>query len=446
MTRGSLATRTTLAFTGTALLLLAVFGAASWLLVRTRGLQGIDETLRARAQAAATLCEWDDEFETDLSETLAAELGCGPEGGLAIYVAPGPEPLFRAGTSIGSSYETLTATAANRTSRDGCWRIRAALHPFPEQAESHDVPRDLALRIVTWQSLARLDADLASLAWTLTLSGIGCGLLAFGLASFLSRRVVGPLAALGRAAPQVASGTLDQLPRTGHDDEIDTLAGLLESAFAEQRAALQRQARFTADAAHELNNPIASIRTAAEVAGHASRSAEEREAFLADIQATAERMGATVRALLELARLDGSATALQRQPCSLAELLDELAPDVPRTGEADIVTRGDRRLLAVLLRNLLDNARRHARTRVEVELLRDAEGHAICRIADDGPGPGVDDPQQLFERFRRAAPAAGGSGLGLAIVAEIARVHGGSVRFLEVAAGTTVEVRLPAAA
>jgi signal transduction histidine kinase len=89
-----------------------------------------------------------------------------------------------------------------------------------------------------------------------------------------------------------------------------------------------------------------------------------------------------------------------------------------------VVVRGDPRLLRRLIRNLLENARRHGRPPVEVTVRRDT-GLAVLEVRDHGPGVREDAREQVFTPFFRLAPDTAGAGLGLALVRRIARVHGG---------------------
>ncbi|MBK8978514.1 MAG: hypothetical protein IPM29_21665 [Planctomycetes bacterium] len=444
----SLTARTALWFVGVAALLLAVFSVASWIAVRTAMLESLDEQLAARAQAIIALCEWDrGQVECEATPEIAARLGAGPDAGIALWTLPDREPLLVEGAPVAAA--AIPAQPPLRTQLDsvGDWRVRAAFAAIANHRDDPPAPPDAGVLVVTTASLAPVRARLRELGLTLAIEGIACLLLAIGLGAFVSRRVVDPLRALGAAARRVADGREAAVPRRGTGDEIDRLADVLDVAFASQRAALERQARFTADAAHELRNPIASIRTSAEVAQRAERTPAERAGFLDDIARTAARMGATVEALLELARLDAGAQPLRTEDCDLSGLARELAASIGDgidvRGEP-VHVRGDRRLLGILIGNLLHNAVRFRVSRVAVDVRRDPDGTAELTVTDDGPGARVADPQALFERFRRREPSPAGAGLGLAIVAEIAHAHGGDARFLDVAQGAAVRVRLPA--
>ena len=103
-----------------------------------------------------------------------------------------------------------------------------------------------------------------------------------------------------------------------------------------------------------------------------------------------------------------------------------------------MTVRGDPRLLRQLVRNLLENARRHGKPPVSVRLAR-AAGEAVLRVSDAGPGVPVAERERVFEPFYRRSSSSDGAGLGLSLVRQIARQHGGDAR-----CGDAFEVRIPA--
>lgn len=212
----------------------------------------------------------------------------------------------------------------------------------------------------------------------------------------------------------------------------------------------QRQRTFVADAAHELQSPLASYRTQLEVAQRQDDPAGWR-AVVSDLLAETDRMERLVRDLLFLARQDSSASAMSLVDLDdvvleeVARVRPTTAVDVDVTGVSAAPVRGNRDDLARLVRNLLANAVRHASARVQVACRQDATGSLLV-VEDDGPGvdPGLRDA--VFERFRRGDPARGhaaGTGLGLSIVRAVADRHGGTVRVADGGGGARFEVRLP---
>ncbi|MET9687899.1 ATP-binding protein [Streptomyces sp. NPDC006514] len=225
-----------------------------------------------------------------------------------------------------------------------------------------------------------------------------------------------------------------------------------------------RQRQFTADASHELRNPLAAVRSRLEVALAMDRP--DRQSVAAALAET-ERLQAIAADLLLLARLDGGpASAPRSEPVDLALLAAEDA--ARRTGarggprgrsrggpqvalrldaQAPVPASGDPARLERALANLVDNALRYARAEVVVRAAAH-DGWAVLEVTDDGPGIPEADRDRVFERFVRLdadrGRASGGTGLGLAIAREIARAHGGDVRALPApAGGARLVLRIP---
>jgi signal transduction histidine kinase len=209
--------------------------------------------------------------------------------------------------------------------------------------------------------------------------------------------------------------------------------------------------RFAADASHELRSPLASLRTGLEVA----LSDAEGSSWVAaatDALDTTSAMERLVQDLLFLARTDDPTAPRVVRSFDLDDVvLEEVARAGPRTpvdtssvSAAEVIGRRDD--IARVVRNLLDNALRHARSMVAVEVHGDEHG-ARLTVRDDGDGIAMEERDRIFERFTRLDDArsrhGGGAGLGLAIVREIVDAHGGSVRVEDAAPGARFVVDLP---
>lgn len=209
----------------------------------------------------------------------------------------------------------------------------------------------------------------------------------------------------------------------------------LEAALDAAREAERRSRGFLADAAHQLRTPVAGVRAASEALLRSPAPAQQ-DRLLTNLAREAARTGHLLDALLRVARLDrGDQPA--RHPTDLVVLVTEeverqqaLAPSLGLhvSAAGELVVAIDPTALREALANLLDNARRHARSRVEVTLAPVGRAGAVIRVVDDGPGlePGTEDA--VFDRFV-SLDDRGGFGLGLAIARGVARTHGGDVEW-----------------
>ncbi|MBI4989930.1 MAG: sensor histidine kinase N-terminal domain-containing protein [Rhodocyclales bacterium] len=268
------------------------------------------------------------------------------------------------------------------------------------------------------------------------------------------------LAPLGGVAREVARRAPDNLAHLdeGHAPrEISPLIAALNALFDRLRTSLEQERRFTADAAHELRTPLAAVKTQAQVALGA-RSDEERGRALANVVSGADRASRLVEQLLVLARLDPQTALPPGQTVDLHALAQqgvaEIAPAAAAKGvEVGLApgdaapVAGDAVLLAVLLRNLLDNAVRYTPSGGEVEVsLRRTPNAVSLAVVDNGPGIPEAERGKVFERFHRILGSGEeGSGLGLSIARRIAELHQARV-ILDSGAGRrglSVEVRFP---
>ncbi|MEA2666736.1 MAG: hypothetical protein QOI11_3680 [Candidatus Eremiobacteraeota bacterium] len=199
-------------------------------------------------------------------------------------------------------------------------------------------------------------------------------------------------------------------------------------------AARAREARFVADAAHELRTPLAAIATIAQAAPPSADTAA--------IARIALSASALVSDLLTLVR--GEAVAARvREPVGLAGVLRAAVAELTGTERAanggprvdldagpEVYVLGEERRLRQLVGNLLDNARRHARSAVRLRVFAEGD-QAVVEVEDDGPGVDPADRERVFERFFSSRPHGEGSGLGLAIARWVARSHGGDITLAE---------------
>lgn len=236
-----------------------------------------------------------------------------------------------------------------------------------------------------------------------------------------------------RAADDETPLSADRLPK-----EIQPLVLALNALFGRIAAMMQRERRFTADAAHELRSPLAALQVQSEVIQLADDDDAMREHALIQLQSGIQRATRLIDQLLTLSRAEAEDARLAFQPVELYPLLQEALDKQKATAhEAGITLLLDDRarpeleghalLLAVLIRNLLDNAIRYTPAGSEVHVTLDSR---ILRVEDNGTGLGEAEMQRLGERFwRPSGQEKSGSGLGLSIVRHVAQLHNMQLSF-----------------
>lgn len=448
---------------GTSAALLAVLGAAAWLSFAGSE-EEAQELFDARLATSARVLEALVARQVEKA-TLSAPIVIALPGPLesASHDTPGP---------LGHYYETKIAFQV----RDAAGRLLARSASAPEapfaplaggfatRALAGEDWRVFTLRSGdAWVQVAEKDDVRGELAEKLAfaaaaplLAGIVLLLLALGL---LIRYGLAPLSALARqvAARRPGSGAPFELARA--PAEIAPLIEALNGLLGRVRDALERERRFTADAAHELRTPLAALKVHAQNAARAT-SAAEREASLAHMLQGLERTVLLAEQMLAYSRAAAPGDVARRERVPLPELAREAAQAVqPRAQErrctlelaleADAAVDGERQKLLSLVTNLLDNAVRYGPEggRVRLALRREA-GAAVLAVSDEGPGIPPELRERVFESYYRMPGAPGaGSGLGLAIAREVAEAHGARIAIEGGAGGrgTRVVVRFEAA-
>ncbi|GAA0385311.1 two-component sensor histidine kinase [Acrocarpospora corrugata] len=342
--------------------------------------------------------------------------------------------------------------------------------------------RDSQSRVVA-VSMGDIESTVSRLT-TIVAGAGGAVLVALGLACYwLVRRSLRPLGEVERTAAAIARGDLSQrVPMRHRRTEMGRLGrainGMLtqiEAAFQDREASEaaanrsayeakrseERMRRFVADASHELRTPLTSIRGFAELYRQelTRTPADDLAGLIRRIEDEAARMGLLVDDLLLLARLDQQ-RPFEREPVDILSLaagavLDAqlLAPDreieLLRLDDSDtpVTVAGDEARLRQVIGNLVGNALRHtpAGTAFHVAVGITPDATASIEVADEGPG--LRDPDRVFERFYRGDPSrtrnSGGTGLGLSIAAALVHAHGGTITAENTTPGALFRIQLP---
>jgi signal transduction histidine kinase len=311
-------------------------------------------------------------------------------------------------------------------------------------------------RVIVAASLRQADAAVRATAFVLA-EGLPVVLAVTALVTWAGVGwALRPIERIRRGVAGIGGGDATaRVPVPDTDDEVHRLAVTMNSLLGRMQDATRRQQRFTADASHELRSPLANMGAILEAAA-AARDPRLWQETGEELLREHARMTDLVVDLLLLANVDGAVPARDGD-VDLEDLVHAEGQRLERLEAAAVTVRplptlrvrGDAQRLARAIRNVGDNAVRHAAGAVILSLSRDGQ-EAVVRIADDGPGIAPSDRERIFDRFTRLDDArardTGGSGLGLAISREIAQAHGGTLRVADAGPpGAIFELRLPLA-
>lgn len=266
------------------------------------------------------------------------------------------------------------------------------------------------------------------------------------LGTLVANRAVRPLGDAAQAAKAIAAGRLDTRLEPSDDPDLRVLANAFNDMVAALQARVERDARFASDVSHELRSPLMTLAASVEVM-HSRRDEipERAQSALDLLVADVTRFQGLVEDLLEISRFDAGAIRLNVDELRVAEFVRQAVAvsSMPTTrvvvsDRAErVVILGDRRRLARVMANLIDNARLHGGGDATITVSEpDGEGeplaHVWIAVEDHGPGIPPEERSLVFERFARGAVAgrrssSDGAGLGLSLVEEHARIHGGRV-------------------
>ncbi|SCM76339.1 Integral membrane sensor signal transduction histidine kinase (fragment) [uncultured Pleomorphomonas sp.] len=279
-----------------------------------------------------------------------------------------------------------------------------------------------------------------------------CVLAATSAIGFVFHRtIIGPMQALIARTTAIAGGDRASLKPLDHHGTAEFAR--LSQSFLDMAASLAARsdyvATFAAHVSHELKSPLTAISGAAELladdASEPAMTPAQRADFLAAIRANADRLGALVSRLRDLARAETMPTA---GACRLTEAIELLRDDKPKvaieaTGELDRSVAMSAETLALVLGHLVDNAARAGAGRVAISAASAAGRRAIV-VADDGPGISPANRARIFDPFFTTRRADGGTGMGLSIARAMVTAHRGSLDLVDSGKGAAFRIDLPA--
>jgi two-component system sensor histidine kinase QseC len=229
----------------------------------------------------------------------------------------------------------------------------------------------------------------------------------------------------------------------------------LNEQLGRQEDALERERRFSADVAHELRTPLASIMLNLESAMVADNAADMHDSLQGAHQ-SATKLARRVEQLLALAKIEAGAASSEPSMIDLVDVtshvIDELAPVIAGSGvslgfepcDGPVLIRGYDAAVTALLRNLLENALRHVPRGGMIQIVIEQSAHeTTLEVIDNGPGIPPERRHAVFTRFHRESSTRGdGYGLGLSIVQRATDLHAGSIQLLDSPFGSGLRVRV----
>ncbi|WP_084039242.1 cell wall metabolism sensor histidine kinase WalK [Demequina sp. NBRC 110053] len=239
----------------------------------------------------------------------------------------------------------------------------------------------------------------------------------------------------------------------------DELALAVANDNTEQRAAEATRREFAVNVSHELKTPVGALSLLAETIEDNAQDTAMVEKFAGKIRKETRRLSKLIQEIIEISRLQGGESVMDYDLVPLDGVIDEVLESVRIAAEGRRITlvrevtaspavMGDRDLLVMAMRNLVDNAINYSEPAGRVTVSLAAEGD-VARVAviDQGLGIAEEDQERIFERFYRTDPArsrdTGGTGLGLSIVKHVVAQHSGTVHlWSQPSVGSTFTIRL----
>lgn len=419
-----------------------LWGATSlWMLmdVRTQFRDALDERLAASANMVAGLVAQLPDSQGNIPAMPQSILDVAARDGVACEIRQirGGILARTAGTPKGLS--AVAIGYSTRTIDGQQWRSYTLEHQGKRvtTADRVDKRRELLRNIVFATVVPFVVAILGSLL-----------VLWLGITKGLA-----PLEAIRQALAERKPDALHPLPSTRVPAELEPLVRTINLLLGRTQSAMERERRFTGDAAHELRTPLTAVKTHIQVA-RMTASGDDTVAALGNAEAGVQRLQHTLEQLLTLARVEGpfpfehtdTATVAEIMATALAELDTQGRVKVDQAPGFDPAhVAASRILAATALRNVIENALRYSQAPVTVTVDVD-DDQVIFSVMDEGKGLTETEREDAIRRFWRRGQGQG-SGLGLSIVDAIVKRYGGAFTLESVPdRGTTARIRFPRSA
>lgn len=420
---------------------------------------GIDRTLASRATQLAAVLKSSGDKNAFKSASEASLMGVVPAEAVSQLLSDKGEVLQHSGPEI-SADPIVDGAVLSQVAASGKAQIET-VHPSGKKFRLLIAP--LANRdrfLVVGQATESSDLALERIILVMVLSAPLAIIAAALVGWFVARQALRPLSRMITTASNISINHLDErIPVPDGADELHSLAETLNDMLERLETGVKDKRRLVSNASHELQTPLAVMRTELDVYLATAELPDEARDVLESVREESDRMSRIVRNLLTLARFDDGRLKLLPELLDLHDIAEEAAAgltDLARERKVTVTVQGgnanapaDPEYLRLVVANLLENAIRYSGAGSNVTIDTRSEGEdAVLVVEDDGEGiPGSALPH-LFDRFFRVESARAaensGSGLGLAITKEIVLAHRGSIEVeSELDKGTKFTVRLP---
>ncbi|MEO0494922.1 MAG: HAMP domain-containing sensor histidine kinase [Actinomycetota bacterium] len=358
-----------------------------------------------------------------------------------LTITEGSFPLLQVGDATRALDQAFDADAVPSSLRElveagNAGRMRIRIDDRPLIVTGIPIPDTDA---AYYEAAATDDVEAVLNTLGIIVLGVGAAatLLSAALGSWASRRALTPLAEVRLAAESLAAGELDTRLDPPADADLASLTASFNGMARSLEDRIERDARFASEVSHELRSPLMTLNASVEVLNNNRDSMTERNQTALDLLTDdVTRFTALVEDLLEISRYDVGTASLHAEPIDLVEFVRQSVRHSPYDVVVDVgerhhlVVAGDKRRLAQVVANLVDNAAKYGAGEIRVVVEQEHDS-AIIAVEDEGPGVAEAERAVIFDRFSRGSAGGRrgqgtGSGLGLALVAEHVGLHGGA--------------------
>lgn len=390
------------------------------------------------------LSEYRDDGIRGLGEAIAQQHGPGP-------IALGSVLFSPDGRRIAGNIDTAMPKPG--------WQHIVFADPLegPDPARAKVSPLPGGYRLVVAADLESLEAIDRTIMGMFALAFAALLALGLGGAMLLARYLTGRLATIEATAKAIVAGNLDQRAVVGSaDDEFDRVAASLNAMLDRIAGLITNLRQVSADLAHDLRTPLASLRNQLEVM-RAGTDSPSSAAMAEAAVGKADEILALFGAILRISEVEEGSLRKAFAPLDLAALVIDLGETLIPLAEdsyhrlevfaqAGLTARGDRELLSQAIINLVENGMRHTPAGSNISLEATSVGQSIIvEVRDDGPGIPEGERARVLRRFVRleSSRSTPGHGLGLSLVTAIAQIHGGTLTISDAGPGLAATIVIP---